>query len=77
MAKTETLEDFYRQKMNWLPENLKKDIGHFNEGVMKTTNFTSPKHGAVVHLTSEEAETLRNYWEHRENKTKTKANKNN
>jgi AraC-like DNA-binding protein len=30
MAKTETLEDFYRQKLNWLPENLKKDIGHFN-----------------------------------------------
>ena len=30
MAKTETLEDFYRQKMNWLPENLKQDIGHFN-----------------------------------------------
>src|SRR5437016_7135877 len=30
MAKTESLEDFYRQKMNWLPENLKKDIGHFN-----------------------------------------------
>ena len=30
MAKTETLEDFYRQKMNWLPDNLKKDIGHFN-----------------------------------------------
>ncbi|QEH43177.1 AraC family transcriptional regulator [Chitinophaga sp. XS-30] len=30
MAKTETLEDFYRQKLNWLPENLQKDIGHFN-----------------------------------------------
>ena len=30
MGKTETLEDFYRQKMNWLPENLKQDIGHFN-----------------------------------------------
>lgn len=30
MAKTETLEDFYRQKFNWLPDNLKKDIGHFN-----------------------------------------------
>jgi hypothetical protein len=30
MAKIETLEDFYRQKFNWLPENLKKDIGHFN-----------------------------------------------
>lgn len=30
MGKTETLEDFYKQKFNWLPENLKKDIGHFN-----------------------------------------------
>lgn len=30
MAKTETLEDFYRYKLNWLPENLKQDIGHFN-----------------------------------------------
>lgn len=30
MARTETLEDFYRHKFNWLPENLKKDIGHFN-----------------------------------------------
>jgi len=30
MAKTETLEDFYRQKFNWLPDNLKQDIGHFN-----------------------------------------------
>lgn len=29
-TKTETLEDFYRHKMNWLPENLKNDIGHFN-----------------------------------------------
>jgi AraC-like DNA-binding protein len=28
--KVETLEDFYRQKMIWLPENLKKEIGHFN-----------------------------------------------
>ncbi|MFD1003573.1 helix-turn-helix domain-containing protein [Ohtaekwangia kribbensis] len=30
MPKIETLEDFYKQKFNWLPENLKKDIGHFN-----------------------------------------------
>ncbi|MBA4058579.1 MAG: AraC family transcriptional regulator, partial [Marivirga sp.] len=30
MAKTETLEDFYKQKFNWMPENLRKDIGHFN-----------------------------------------------
>jgi AraC family transcriptional regulator, transcriptional activator of pobA len=30
MPKTETLEDFYKHKFNWLPDNLKKDIGHFN-----------------------------------------------
>jgi len=30
MNKTETLEDFYRAKFNWVPDNLKKDIGHFN-----------------------------------------------
>ena len=30
MPKTETLEEFYQKKMNWLPENLQKDIGHFN-----------------------------------------------
>lgn len=30
MAKTETLEQFYQYKFNWMPENLKKDIGHFN-----------------------------------------------
>lgn len=30
MPKTETLEDFYRNKFNYLPDNLKQDIGHFN-----------------------------------------------
>lgn len=39
-----------------------KNLGHFNEGVMKTTNFSSPKHGAVIHLTAEEADRLENYW---------------
>ena len=28
-----------------------KDLGHFNDGVMKTTNFTSPKHGAIIQIT--------------------------
>lgn len=37
MAKTQTLEDFYRHKFNWLPENLKKDIGHFNVFKMEDT----------------------------------------
>jgi len=39
-----------------------KDIGHFNDGVMKATNFTSPKHGAVTHLTKKEVEALTKYW---------------
>ncbi|QHS59335.1 helix-turn-helix domain-containing protein [Chitinophaga agri] len=30
MAEVQTLEEFYRQKFNWLPENLQQDIGHFN-----------------------------------------------
>ncbi|WP_343691363.1 helix-turn-helix transcriptional regulator [Chitinophaga sp.] len=30
MANRETLEDFYQHKFNWLPDNLKQDIGHFN-----------------------------------------------
>ena len=37
-------------------------LGHFNEGVMKSTNFTSPKHGAVIHLTEEEADRLATHW---------------
>lgn len=39
-----------------------KDLGHFNEGVMKTTNFTSPKHGSVIHLRRAEAESLADHW---------------
>jgi AraC family transcriptional activator of pobA len=30
MSKPETLEDFYRQKCDWMPDNLQKDMGHFN-----------------------------------------------
>jgi AraC family transcriptional regulator, transcriptional activator of pobA len=30
MKKTETIEEFYKQKLNWMPENLRKEIGHFN-----------------------------------------------
>jgi hypothetical protein len=38
------------------------NLGHFNEGSMKTTNFTSPKHGAVTYLTQNEINTLLEYW---------------
>ncbi|MFT3683271.1 MAG: AraC family transcriptional regulator [Ferruginibacter sp.] len=30
MARTETLEDFYNHKFNWMPPGLKQDLGHFN-----------------------------------------------
>ena len=30
MPPTETLEQFYKHKMDWMPENLQKDVGHFN-----------------------------------------------
>lgn len=38
-------------------------LGHFNEGKMKSTNFISPKHGAVIHLTKKEAKRLIKHWE--------------
>lgn len=40
-----------------------KNLGRFNEGVMKTTNYSAPKHGAVIHLTAEEADKLEKYWQ--------------
>ena len=39
-----------------------KNLGRFNEGVMKSTNFSSPKHGAVIHLTAKEAKKLAGNW---------------
>lgn len=38
------------------------NLGHFNEGVMKAVNFTSPKHGAVIPLTRAEARRLADHW---------------
>lgn len=40
-----------------------KNLGRFNEGVTKTTNYNAPKHGAVIHLTTEEADNLEKYWQ--------------
>lgn len=39
-----------------------KNLGHFNEGVMKTTNFTGPKHGAVTYLTLNELKSVAAHW---------------
>jgi len=30
MKPTETIEDFYRHKFNWMPDNLRNGMGHFN-----------------------------------------------
>ena len=30
MSRTETIEDFYKQKFNWMPDGLMRDMGHFN-----------------------------------------------
>jgi hypothetical protein len=41
-----------------------KDIGHFNDpgSPMKSTNFSQPKHGAVMPITLDEAKRLRDYF---------------
>ncbi len=39
-----------------------KNLGHFNEGVMKTTNFTSPKHGAITYVTLDELKAIKDHW---------------
>lgn len=39
-----------------------RNIGRFNEGVMKTTNFTGPKHGAVTYLRLDELKSVAAHW---------------
>ncbi len=30
MSKVETIEEFYHRKFDWIPYNIRNDIGHFN-----------------------------------------------
>ena len=39
-----------------------KNIGRFNEGVMKTVYFTAPKHGAVTYVTLGELKAITDHW---------------
>ncbi|MEJ2648158.1 MAG: glycoside hydrolase family 43 protein [Sedimentisphaerales bacterium] len=39
-----------------------ENIGHFNEGLMKGTNFERPKHGAVTYLTLNELKAVAKHW---------------
>ncbi|WP_426668921.1 helix-turn-helix domain-containing protein [Mucilaginibacter sp. McL0603] len=44
---TETLEDFYKKKFDWLPDNLQQNIGHFN--VFRMADFIGPNARTVTH----------------------------
>jgi len=46
-------------------------LGRFGEGKMRMTNFTSPKHGSVIHITKAEAKRLEQYWTEQQRKPKT------
>lgn len=43
MEKTQSIEEFYKAKLNWVPDSIRKEIGHFN--VFKLDDFagTHPK----------------------------------
>lgn len=41
MEKPETIEEFYEAKLDWLLNNLQKEIGHFN--VFKLYDFVGPR----------------------------------
>jgi hypothetical protein len=38
------------------------NLGRFNEGVMKGTNFNAPKHGGVTYLTLDELKAVAAHW---------------
>jgi AraC family transcriptional activator of pobA len=41
MSKIETIQDFYKAKFDWLPDNFRKELGHFN--VFKLEPFVPGK----------------------------------
>lgn len=41
MPKPVSLEEFYQQKIHWLPARLKQDLGHFN--VFRLDDFVGPR----------------------------------
>src|SRR6266571_4447624 len=47
MPATETIEEFYKNKLNWIPDDLQKGIGHFN--VFKRENCFGPGAAAPVY----------------------------
>ena len=49
----ETIEDFYKNKFDWMPDNLQQNIGHFN--VFEMENHTVPTGKQITY-------TRRNYY---------------
>lgn len=47
MAGTESLEEFYQHKQQWMPENIQKEIGHFNVFRMEDCIGPNPANGHV------------------------------
>ena len=45
MESTQSLEDFYKDKLDWLPANLKKEMGHFN--VFRLSDVLNKPHGPM------------------------------
>lgn len=45
MLENQTLADFYRVKMQWMPENLQQDLAHFN--VFRLDDFVGPHAHAI------------------------------
>jgi len=41
MPTTQSLESFYQQKMSWIPENLQREMGHFN--IFRREEFAGSK----------------------------------
>jgi AraC family transcriptional activator of pobA len=45
MEPTQSIEDFYQEKLHWMPANLKKEMGHFN--VFRFSDFLGKTHGPM------------------------------
>ena len=43
MTIVETIEEFYRNKFDWIPEKLKSEIGHFNVFKLDPINSDLPQ----------------------------------
>ena len=41
MDKIESIEEFYKRKFDWMPDNIRNEIGHFN--VFKLDPFVGDK----------------------------------